>query len=235
MRKSGGEIALVGDYSGEVPAHGAIPLALKLADSAVGFRWVGTEEVGRVDLGQFAGVWCVPGSPYRDTETVLSAIRFVREEGVPFLGTCGGFQHALIEIARDVLGIGNADHAETNAGGEALVITALACSLVEVAGDLRFKAGSRMARIYGGSAASESYRCRFGPNPDYVARFEGAGVVFSVRDAEGAARGMELEGHPFFMATLFQPERSALKADAGAHPLIRAFTEAVRARAAIAL
>jgi len=60
----------------------------------------------------FDGFWCVPASPYRDIDGALRAIRFAREQRRPFLGTCGGFQHAVLEYARNVLGWADAEHGE---------------------------------------------------------------------------------------------------------------------------
>jgi CTP synthase (UTP-ammonia lyase) len=93
----------------------------------------------------FDGLWCVPGSPYASMEGALNAIRQARESGLPFLGTCGGFQHALIEVARDLLGLADADHSESNPGGDVLLIDRLSCSLVGARGRLHVVAGSRLA------------------------------------------------------------------------------------------
>src|SRR5688500_9093382 len=95
-------IGLVGDYDRSVPAHEAIPVALKLAQEALGFalqwEWVPTEEIQNASrIGAFDGLWCVPASPYRNMEGALCAIQFAREQARPFLGTCGGFQHAIVE------------------------------------------------------------------------------------------------------------------------------------------
>src|ERR1043166_1777744 len=127
-------IALVGDYSPLVVAHRAIPIALDLAQRAndveVAWRWVPTREIHDAarDLIDFAAIWVVPASPYENMDGVLAAIRLAREIKRPFLGTCGGFQHALIEFARNVAGLGAADHAETNPAGSVLVVAPLACS-----------------------------------------------------------------------------------------------------------
>src|SRR5262245_43178094 len=114
-------IALVGDYSPEVPAHIAIPRALALAaevvECDVAPDWIATPELasGADDrLAAYHAVWCVPASPYASMDGALNAIRFARETGRPFLGTCGGCQHALIEYARGPLGLAGADHAESN-------------------------------------------------------------------------------------------------------------------------
>jgi len=87
-------------------------------------------------LEAFAGFWCVPGSPYRDMDGALRTIRFARETRCPFLGTCGGFQHAVIEYARSVLGLTDADHMESNPDAELPLIIALACRLAPTTGRL---------------------------------------------------------------------------------------------------
>lgn len=176
-------LALVGDYSPEVPAHRAIPLALALAlDATPGaatltWHWVPTRELRDAsrDLARFAGVWLVPASPYENEAGALAAVRFARETRRPFLGTCGGFQHALIEIARDVLGLASADHAETNPTADTLVVTRLACSLVEQTNTLRLEPGSLLRAAYGRDTATEGYRCNYGPAPEHRAAFENAG------------------------------------------------------------
>jgi CTP synthase (UTP-ammonia lyase) len=102
-------IALIGDYDAGITAHQAIPEALRLAAQeravAVNFEWVPTAQITtRQRIAEFDGLWCIPGSPYRSMEGALLAIQFARESRRPFLGTCGGFQHAVIEYARHVLG-----------------------------------------------------------------------------------------------------------------------------------
>ena len=220
-------LALIGDYNPEVVAHRAIPLALELARKntgiTCGWDWFGTDTITDAphQLAEYRGVWCVPGSPYRSMAGALAAIRFARESQRPFLGTCGGFQHALIEFARNVIGVTGADHAETNAAASDLVVTPLACSLVGQHGDITFTPGSQLHPLFGGRPAHEGYHCSYGPNPVYRARFEAAGLRFSGFDCEQQIRAMELPSHPFFIGTLFQPERSALQGRR--HPLIEAF------------
>lgn len=208
-------IALIGDWSEEVPAHRAIPLALAVESAVVGVdvevRWVGTENVGgATDLAPFDGVWCVPASPYRSMEGALRAIRFARETPRPFLGTCGGFQHALIEYAREVLGWRDADHAETDPDGTRLVVSRLACELVEVTQPIRLRPDSRMAAAYGVTEIVEGYRCRYGLARGMATELLQGALLATAFDAAGEVRGVELNGHPFFVATLFQPERGAL-------------------------
>ena len=95
-------VGLIGDYDATVPAHRAIPIALGLAGDEVSvsveYEWIPTDEIlDTLRVIDFNGLWCVPASPYRSVEGALIAIRFARENQRPFLGTCGGFQHVIIE------------------------------------------------------------------------------------------------------------------------------------------
>src|SRR5262245_2521484 len=96
-------IGLIGDQSADVAAHAAIPQALAHASSQLGCRvtsrWLATDRLASTadSPDDCDGLWCVPGSPYRSLEGALKAIRHARERQLPFLGTCGGFQHAVIE------------------------------------------------------------------------------------------------------------------------------------------
>jgi len=227
-------IGLVGDYDATVPAHLATPIALRLAGDAVGisveFDWIPTEEV--VDASRvedFSGIWCVPASPYRSMAGALIAIRFARENRRPFLGTCGGFQHAIIEYARNVLGWTDAEHAETAPHATRPVITPLACALVEATDSIHFRPGSRIAAYYGREQSAERYRCRYGLNPDFQEALVSGPLRVGARDAAGEVRAVELDDHPFFLATLFQPERAAFQKQVP--PLVAAF---VRSSAALA-
>lgn len=224
-------IGLVGDYDAAVRAHVAIPRSLQLAASETGIEtapdWVSTTKLtANIDeqLRAYAGLWCVPASPYKNMEGALSAIRFARERGIPFLGTCGGFQHTLIEYARNVLGVSEAEHAESNPGASIHLIIPLSCSLVGAKGTIRLALGSQVRSIYENDTAIEEYHCNFGFNSDYYSMLESGELKVSGVDADGEVRIVELSEHPFFVATLFQPELSALQDTT--HPLIRAFAEA---------
>lgn len=225
-------IALIGDYSADVPAHRAIPIALTRArdelKSDISWDWIHTREIeiAAHDLAAFSAVWLVPASPYENTAGALAAIRFARETRRPFLGTCGGFQHTLIEFARNVVGLAHADHAESNPSAATLVVTPLTCSLVEQGGDLHFTPGSVIGAAYGCETAHEGYHCRYGFNAAHREPLESAGLRFTAFDDAGAIRAAELPPtmHPFFVGTLFQPERAALRNETP--PLVRAFTAA---------
>jgi len=225
-------IALIGDFSDAVIAHRAIPRALELAAAAervpTTWTWIHTTSLRDPvrDLSGYTALWVVPASPYANTDGVLAAIRWARETRRPILGSCGGFQHQLIEFARQCAGIDEADHAETNPAGDALVVARLACSLVEQTGLVRLVPGSRIHAAYGSGETREGYHCNYGLNPAYRAALEAAGLRFTAFDENGEDRAAELPtaAHPFFVGTLFQSERAALRGETP--PLARALVRA---------
>jgi CTP synthase (UTP-ammonia lyase) len=221
----------VGDYNPQVRAHVAIPAALELAGKAVNCEvkptWLHTTALGNnlhAELSGLDGFWCVPASPYENMAGALGAIRFARESNYPFLGTCGGFQHAVIEYARDVLGLVEADHAESNPTAKLPLISPLACSLVGACGSIRLQPGSQAARIFGQSEILEEYHCNYGLTREFQHLLNGSNLKIVGEDENKEPRIVELDNHRFFFATLFQPELSALSGKT--HPLIVAFVRA---------
>lgn len=224
-------IALIGDYDPQVTAHQAIPVALGLVAEHFGqtlqLEWLATDQIhADTPLQRFDGFWCVPASPYKSEAGALRAIRFAREHQRPFLGTCGGFQHAVLEYSRNVLGWADAEHGETSPESARAVLTPLTCSLVEAVDGIHLRPGSLIANAYETSEIHEGYRCRYGVNPQFERELLSNRLQAVGHDCSGDLRAIELKGHPFFVATLFQPERAALKGQMP--PLVRAFVEACR-------
>ena len=124
----------------------------------------------------------------RHTEGAISAISLARTGGIPFLGTCAGFQHAMIEYFRNVIGTADAAHAELNPEAEHPLISKLSCSLVEVIGTIRLTSGSLSQRLYGTDRVEEGYHCSYGLNPDFAQL---------IRDRD------DLPGDPFPTGALF--------------------------------
>jgi CTP synthase (UTP-ammonia lyase) len=226
------KIALVGDYSPDAKAHVAIPKALALAANSLGARvnesWYATTALSdnAADLAGYDGIWCVPANPYASMSGALNAIRCARESKIPFLGTCGGAQHALIEYCRNVLGLISADHAESNPEASFALIAPLPCALRETKARTMLRTDSKAQKIYGQSEITEEFNCGFGLNPAHNGLFATTPLTISGIGDDGIARVVELNEHPFFMATLFQPERSAFRNIA--HPLIAAFLHAAK-------
>jgi CTP synthase (UTP-ammonia lyase) len=227
-------VALVGDRSANVRAHARIPGlidALLTRDSiALDPYWIATTDVAECDLSGFDAIWLVPGSPYESAEGALAAIRTARERRIPFLGTCGGFQYALIEYARNVCGLAGVENAEVTPDASEYLIIPLECSLTGHEEAVMIVPGTLAASISGPGRRTERYHCSYGLNPHYMEALTGSGLRFSGFDDSGQVRIAELPGHPFFMGTLFQPE---LQGDGTQpHHIIRAFAVAAAERVA---
>lgn len=221
-------IALVGDYNPDVLAHQAIPLAIDDAAAVLevtaDYDWLATTELtSPEDLVGYDAIWLVPASPYKNADAAFIAARYARENSVPFLGTCGGFQHALIEYARNVLGWQDAAHAETDTEGR-MVIAPLTCSLIEQSDAIELRANTLIARAYGQEEIEEGYHCNYGVSPEFAQELEKGDMRVTGWDAQGEIRAVELVTHPFFIATLFQHERAALAGRPA--PLVQALLRA---------
>ncbi|MBV9874703.1 MAG: CTP synthase [Verrucomicrobia bacterium] len=232
-------IGIIGDFKPNNPTHLATNEALRHGFArhgmAAAIEWLPTDQP--VDLNQFSGFWCSPGSPYASSDGALQMIHWARLERKPFIGTCAGFQHAVLEFARNVLGINDAMHAEYDLNASNLIVTPLTCSLVGKKLAIRLKPGSRAASFYRATEIVESYYCNFGLNPEYREPLESAGLVISGWDdtevspsadpRKAEARVLELPDHPFFLATLYVPQTASTPEHP--HPLIAAFCESTLA------
>lgn len=223
-------IALVGDYNASVTAHQAIPLAIDDAAAVLeliaDYDWLASTEINSAeDLVGYDAIWVVPGSPYQNTDGALTAIRYARENSIPFLGTCGGFQHAIVEYARNVLGWHDAAHAETDTEGR-MVIMPLTCSLVEKTDAIELRANTLIAKAYSQPIVTEGYHCNYGIADAFARELESGDLRVTGWDDNGDIRAVELVTHPFFVATLFQHERGALAGKPV--PLVQAMLRAAR-------
>jgi len=227
-------IALVGDFNQAQKAHQAIPKALgETSEGPIESVWVPTDSVGKGEsLAAFDGIWCVPGMPYRNTDGALTAIRHARISHTPFLGTSAGFQYVLIEYARNALGFGGADHQKTCPDAAMPLISPLGCALAGVKARVRFTDGSLVRKAYQAPQSVEEYHCSFGLNGRYRRLIESGPLYVSAVDDQDEIRAVELDGHPFFVATLFQPEMRSAAEDSPANPLVGAFVTACRRRRA---
>ncbi|MFD5797099.1 hypothetical protein ACFWIO_26945 [Streptomyces diastatochromogenes] len=227
-------LALVGDRSPNVVSHTRVPLLLDaLAERdrlVLDAYWIPSEDAAAEGAVRgFDAVWVLPGSPYSSEAGVLAAIRTAREQGIPFLGTCGGFQHALLEFARNVCGLTRVAHAENDPGAEDPLIEPLACSLVGHEAAVAIEPGSLAESVIGSARTVERYFCAYGPSR-HLDTLRAHGLRFSGRDEDGHVRVAELPGHPFFLATLFQPELSG--DGSHPHPVVRALARAAVEHAA---
>ncbi|MCK9397440.1 MAG: CTP synthase [Methylobacter sp.] len=222
-------IALLGEYTPAFPPHISTDAGIKHAqnqlDAEITADWVSTEDIDQKLFDHYSGIWVVPGSPYKSMEKTLWAIRYARENNIPCFGTCGGFQHMVIEYARNVLGFKDAQHAEYDPYASSLFISQLVCSLAGREMQLNFVPESKVASIYGSLSAKERYYCNFGVNPDCIDELKQGPMNISGSDAEGEIRVIEHPDHPFFIGTLFVPQSRSTSLMP--HPLVTAFLEAI--------
>jgi CTP synthase (UTP-ammonia lyase) len=236
-------IGILGDFNPEFRSHHATPDSLQHAarklDLKVESEWIPTPSLIGSDaektLESFDGLWAAPGSPYKSFDGMLKGIEFARRRDWPFLGTCGGFQYALIEFARNVVGIADADSAENNSGSKNIVIYPVACAVPNRKGDapklsgmvpeIRLRPGSYLQSFYGKKEiVTEEFFCNFEVNPEYEWCAMEAGFPVVARGSQGEIRAIESPAHRFFIATLFQPQLSSTEKNP--HPLVTAFVQA---------
>ena len=217
-------IALVGKYTALADSYLSQLEALTHAGAErcchVGIKFVDSDTLLHGDpgdiLGDVDGILVPGGFGVRGVEGKIAAARYARENGVPFLGVCLGFQIATIEIARDVLGLEGADSTEFEPGTKHPVIFIMPeqAGVTQMGGTMRLGAqtvlvekGSKAEALYGADRISERHRHRYEVNPGYIDRFEEAGWKFSGRSEDGTKMEIgELEGHPYFVASQFHPE-----------------------------
>ena len=216
-------VGIIGDFNPANSTHlftnNAIQHAAQILDKSIETVWLPTDKP--VQYNDFQGLFGSPGSPYRSFAGALSGICYAREHKIPFIGTCGGFQHLLIEYARNVMGMKDAAHAESDPYASCLFVTPLICSLVGKRMDVMLKPGSKAAFACQAIRSTESYYCNFGLNPAYQERLELAGLEITGRDESGEVRIAELPAHPFFLGTLFVPQANSTAGNP--HPLILEF------------
>ncbi|MDD7480500.1 MAG: CTP synthase (glutamine hydrolyzing) [Candidatus Methanomethylophilus alvus] len=217
-------IALVGKYTALADSYLSQLEALTHAGAErcchVGIKFVDSDTLLHGDpgdiLGDVDGILVPGGFGVRGVEGKIAAARYARENKVPFLGVCLGFQIATIEIARDVLGLEGADSTEFEPGTKHPVIFIMPeqAGVTQMGGTMRLGAqtvlvekGSKAEALYGADRISERHRHRYEVNPGYIDRFEEAGWKFTGRSEDGTKMEIgELEGHPYFVASQFHPE-----------------------------
>ena len=236
------DIAIVGKYVELHDAYLSVAEALKHGGIAnrvnVKIHWIEAEDVtnenARELLGNMQGILVPGGFGKRGTEGKIEAIRFARENKIPFLGICLGMQLAIVEFARNVIGISDAASIELEPDTLNPVIALMPeqNGVENLGGTLRLgaypcklKQGSLAEKLYGTSSISERHRHRYEVNNKYRLLLERCGMTLSgLSPDERIVEMIELSNHPFFIATQAHPEfksRPNLP-----HPLFKGFIEA---------
>ncbi len=218
------EVALVGKYIALPDAYLSVTEALRHAgwahERSIRVRWVDSEELtpATVDerLAGVAGVLVPGGFGHRGIEGKIVAARYAREHGTPYLGLCLGLQCAVIEFARDVLGLREANSTEFDLFTPDPVIDFMPDQrdMEDKGGTMRLglyparlAPGSRAAAAYGSEVIYERHRHRFEVNNAYRQELERAGMVLSGQSPDGRlVEIIELRDHPWFVASQFHPE-----------------------------
>ena len=217
------EIALVGKYTELPDAYKSICESFIHAgavnDCKVKLRYVNSEKVTAENvaekLGRMSGILVAPGFGNRGIEGKIVAVRYARENKIPFLGICLGMQCAVIEFARNVLGLADANSSEMESTPHPVIdlmeeqkgVTAKGGTMRLGAYPCTLKKGSKVAAAYGKLHISERHRHRYEFNNDYLAAFEGAGMqAVGINPDTGLVEVVEVEGHPWFVGTQYHPE-----------------------------
>lgn len=204
-------LVLLGDRNPNVVTHRELDATLTRLPEGIHANWIATDAPDATKRAAEAdALWVVSGSPYRNDAVVCASIRNARISGQPFLGTCAGFQYAVVEFARNAAGIENASHAETAAGAGDPVVDRLTCSLIGEEREVTAVEGTRLYEITGAGPFTAFHWCNYGLAPAWADRLTQHGLVISARAEDAGVEAIELPGHPFFLATLFQPQIGAL-------------------------
>ena len=236
------EVALVGKYTELPDAYKSINESFIHAGASnhckVKVHYVAAESITAENvaekLGGVSGVFVAPGSGNRGFEGKLEAVRYARENNVPFFGICLGMESAVVEFARNVLGIKDAHSREMDPQTKNPVIDIMEEQKKVMAKDgtmrlggfaCTLKSDSKSAAAYGKESIVERHRHRFEFNSKYLDQFEKAGMIAVGTNPEtGLVEVMELKNHPWFVGVLFNPEYHSTVATPA--PLFVAFVAA---------
>lgn len=207
-------LAIIGDFNPSFRPHVATNEAIehvrRHSKIDVQADWIPTDGIAdnfKSITSKYQGFWIAPGSPYKSMTGALEIIKYARLNNVPTLGTCGGFQHMAIEFARNVLNVQDADHAEYDPYASKLVVTPLSCALAGQKLEINIVDKESLTfNIFNTDTIEEKYYCNFGLNPEYESEIDRNGFKIVGTDFSNEARILELEGHKFFIATLFVPQ-----------------------------
>ncbi len=220
-------IGIVGKYTSVRDAYASIKEALVHSGAweraRVNIKWVESTDFDDSDYTKFSKVLSdvngiiVPGGfGSRGTEGKIKAIRYARESGIPFLGLCFGFQMAVVEFARNVCGMKNANSTEVDPDTPHPVIDILPDQkgIEKKGGTMRLgqypavlSEGSVVHSLYGEKIVYERHRHRYEVNPDYIDRLESCGLRFSGRSPDNRLMEfLEIPDHNYFVATQAHPE-----------------------------
>jgi len=236
------QIALVGKYVDLRDAYKSIAESFIHAGAAletgIDINWIHSEDLESNEVAPLLenadGILVAPGFGERGINGKIEAIKYARENKVPFLGICLGMQMAVVEIARNVLGWADAASTEMDAQTKHSVICMMESQKkIRMMGgtmrlgayDCRLEVGSKLAKAYGTTIIQERHRHRYEFNSDFLEQFKSVGFrAVGVNPDNHLVEAMELDNHPWFVGVQYHPEyKSRVEAP---HPLFMAFVQA---------
>ena len=234
-------IALVGKYTELPDTYKSISESFVHAGAAnhvhVNLVYVNSETIKPENVGEtlcgMSGILVAPGFGTRGVEGKITAVRYARENNIPFLGICLGMQCAVIEFARHVLGYEDADSAEMRKTPHPVIdlmeeqkgVTEKGGTMRLGAYPCRIKQPSKLYDAYGSGLIHERHRHRYEFNNEFLAEFEKAGMkAVGINPDTNLVEAVELEGHPWFIGVQYHPEYKSTVSHP--HPLFRAFVAA---------
>ncbi|MEM1221308.1 MAG: CTP synthase [Verrucomicrobiota bacterium] len=227
------EIFILGEANESRPARRMIRPALEHAAFDLGInvscQW---RQNGAIDLAEIRtahGIFVAPGSPGEGYEKIIEAIRLAREDGIPCLGTCGGFQRMIAEYALKELSYERIEHEEVMPSANNPLFSELSCSLTGQRDKVFIAANSLALSLYEKESVEERFFCHYGLSGRHKERIQSKDLKVSAYDKNGEARIIEHTKHLFFFGTLFVPQVSSTRENP--HPVIAAFVEAAEAKA----
>ena len=223
------KVLIIGDYNPEYPPHPATTESLKHIGEKLQVEilveWLNTgkliEPVEKY-LANADAIWLGP-APYKNKEGVRSAVKYIREHNIPFIGTCGGLYQTIAEFAINILGV-NEDLIEINTDdqGDSLFLRDTCCAIHGFS-VIQFKTveNTKVHSIYPSEQCEEDSNCGFAVNAKYHESLEASNFIISGIDENGEAKIFELATNDFFVVTKFLPQMRS-KTDVP-HPLVEAF------------
>lgn len=239
------DIALIGKYTELPDAYKSIAESFVHAGAAndvkVKLHYINSEKLNPENIEKslkgMCGILVAPGFGHRGVEGKITAVRYARESGVPFFGICLGMQCAVIEFARNVMGIADANSTEMGSTEQPVIdLMEDQKGITEKGGTMRLGAypcqlvkGSRVQNAYGTEQVLERHRHRYEFNNRYLEQFQSSGMKpAGINPDTGLVEAVEVEGHPWFVGVQFHPEYKSTVMNP--HPLFVAFVKAALER-----
>ena len=236
------KIGLIGKYVELKDSYKSITEALDHAGAelktGIELDWIHSEQINEGNvaekLGHLDGILVAPGFGSRGIDGKLAAIKLARTTGIPFFGICLGMQCAVVEFARNALGLEDAHSSEIKEYTPHPVIDLMMeqKSITDMGGTMRLgaypctlKEGSKVHEIYGVGSVEERHRHRYEFNDKYKSQFEEAGMIATgINPMSGLVEIVEIPNHPYFVASQFHPEYASTVL--APHPLFISFVAA---------